>query len=162
MVVENPLGHPQAESCSCFALGGDEWVEQALEHVPIHAGAAVGDGDRDALAPRAISCGANHERKASFFGQGIESIRNKVGENLLNLSRLAQNRGCGVIAAFNDNIAYPDGGVVKVEDGVDYLIERGKGGGGSLAIELQTSRGDVGQALEFLVGDLEQVFGVRG
>ncbi len=92
MVVENPLRDPQSQSGAGFALGCDEGVKQALEHVAVHAGAVVGDGDDDALAclPDLVA-GRTREDEAALFRQGIEGIRNQVGENLLNLSGLAQN-----------------------------------------------------------------------
>ncbi len=39
---------------------------------------------------------------------------------------------------------------------IDDFIERGKRRRGALTIELEAARGDVREALQFLVGDFEQ------
>ena len=111
----------------------------------------------DTLLPVVILRGSHCENEAPFVRQGIEGIRNEVGEYLLNLSRLAQNRRRRAIAAFDRDVAKADDGIVKVDDRIDDFIERGEGRRGALTIKLQASRRDVRKPLQFLVGNFEQV-----
>jgi hypothetical protein len=45
MLVEDTFGNPETEAGSGFAFSGDEGMKEPLEHLPVHAGAVVGDRD---------------------------------------------------------------------------------------------------------------------
>ena len=161
--VDELFADPEAEAGADGALGGEEGVEHLFGGGGGDAVAAVGDGDADAgLAGGGVEGGGGADDDAAVVVDGVECVGEEVGEDLAEFAGDAEDVE-RVVALLEDGGAGGlDFGLEEVDDGVYEVAGGVTGGGGEFAVEAEGLAGDVGDAHELAVGDIEVEAGLVG
>src|ERR1019366_8904201 len=86
-------GNPQPETSALFSFGRKEWLEQMCTTILWNSGSVVDDSDRHTAALR-----PNAYPQAAAFGERINGVVHKIGEDLSQFSRLHEDRQTSAIA----------------------------------------------------------------
>ncbi len=125
--------------------------------------AAVGYGDADAaFAVDGIERGGGAENDAALAADGVEAIGEQVGEDLAQLAGDAHDVEPVIALLGDDGPVGLDLCLEQIDDGIHQGAGGVAGGGGELAIEAEGLAGDVGDAHELAVRDIEVLAGVVG
>ncbi len=156
VLVDELLADPEAEAGAYRALGGEEGVEHLFGSGGGDAVAAVRDGETDSwLAGGGIEGGGGPDDDAAVMTDGVERVGEQVGEDLAELAGDAEDLERGFALLDDGGPVGLDFGLEEVDDGGYQIGSRVAGGGGELAVEAEGLAGDVGDAHELAVGDIE-------
>ena len=123
----------------------------------IDAGAVVSDGDGDALAAGGVMAAwRGAEMESSALGESVDGVADEVGEDLADFAVVGLQLGGRTVATVHDDAGALNAGVEQVEDGVDDLDEVDGAGAGGALVEAQRLHGDLGDAVELLLGGIEE------
>jgi len=129
----------------------------------IHADAVVGNGEANALTPGAGMDGtAGSDENSAAVGQGIEGVGDEVGDELADFAIVNDKEGNVGEVLLNFNVMLLDAGGKQGEDGFQQLLEVGGVGMGGGAVEAQGLDGDLGDAVELGLGEVEEAARVVG
>ncbi len=168
VLVDQLLADPEPEAGADGSLGGEEGVEHLFGGGGGDAVAAVGDGEADAGSAGEGAeggRGADDDAAAGVAGlgaDGVERVGEQVGEDLAKLSGDAEDVERCVALLEDGDSGGVDLGLEEVDDGVDEGGGGVAGGGGEVAVEAEGLAGDVGDAHELAVGDVEVETGLVG
>ena len=87
ILLHKGTGNPQPETCAFFSFGRKEWLEQMCTTIPWNSGSVVDDSDRHTAALR-----PNAYPQSAAFGERINGVVHKIGEDLSQFSRLHEDR----------------------------------------------------------------------
>ena len=105
--------------------------------------------------------GANDE--AAALTHGVDGVGDEVVEDLTDVVFEAEDGGGGGVAGFDVDAGVGESSLVEVEDGVDEIGGADVGGADGLTVEAEGLGGDLADAGEFALGDLDVVRGcLRG
>src|ERR1700751_932772 len=79
-------GHPQAESCAGFALGGDEGLEDLRQQIGRDSRAAVGDGETHAIGAMAGLRFGDPYAQLAAAPHRVNRVPDDVGDHLAELA----------------------------------------------------------------------------
>lgn len=163
MALDDFLRDPEAEAGAGDALGGEERFEDAPEGFGGDAGAIVGDGDADAgAAGFPVVRGEFAEGDATAFAEGVDGVADEVGEDLSDFALVRHDEGDGAEVADEFDLLTAEAGIKQGEDGVDEFVDVGEVGAGGAAVKAKGLDGDLGDAVEFFLGEFEEGAGLVG
>ena len=161
VAVDDAGGDPEAEAGAVEILGGVEGLEEAGADGGRHAVAGVGDGDADAATAFGELggvvggvVGADAE-EATALAHGVDGVGDEVVEDLTNVVFKAEDGGVGGVGGLDVDAGVGEAAVVEVEDGVDEIGCADVGGADGLAVEAEGLGGDLADAGELALRDLD-------
>jgi hypothetical protein len=163
VLVDELFADPEAEAGADGALGGEEGVEHLFGGGGGDALTAVGDGEADTwCAGGGVEGGTGADDDAGVVADGVEGVGEEVGEDLAKFAGNAEDVQWLVALLEDGGLGSLNFRFEKVDDGRDEVARRVAGGGGELAIEAEGLAGDVGDAHELTVGNVEIEAGLVG
>ena len=166
VAVDDAGGDPEAEAGAVELLGGVEGLEDAGADGGGHAMSGVGDGDADAWA-RAVAgvvsgvVGADAEVAPSLT-HGVDGVGDEVVENLADVVLEAEDFGVAVEGGLDGDAGVGQPALVEVKNVIDKIAGADGGGADGLAMEAQRLGGDLADAGEFALRDLDVVGDLLG
>ncbi len=163
VALDDLVRDPEAETGAGDSFGRKEGLEDAPESFRGDAGAVIGDGDADAgTAGFPVVRGDFAERDRAAFADGVDGIADEIGEDLTDFALVRHDEGNGAEVAANLDVLAAEAGVKQGEDGVEELVDVGAGGAGGAAVKAEGLDGDLSDAVEFFLGELEEGAGFVG
>ena len=96
------------------------------------------------------------EGDAAAFADSVDGVADEIGENLADFAVVRHNEGDGAAIADDFDVLTAEAGVEEGKDGVDELVDVGHGGAGRPTVETEGLDGDLGDAVKFFLGELEE------
>ena len=151
---------PETEASADVFFGGEEWLEDAIAMFCCDAGAVVFNGDSDDLARwfvvvSGVFVAGDFDANDAVIGDGVGGVGDEVGDGLLEFAGEAVDGGTVFEVALDGDVLGAEFVGVDVEDRfdeggkIDFVGEFG------FAIEAEGLAGDVGDAIELLLGEGE-------
>lgn len=161
VAVDDAGGDPEAETGSVKVFGGVEGFEQTGSDGGGHTMTGVGNGDADAAAPqgvfRRVACRimGTHEKATTSLTHGIDGVGDEVVENLADVVFEAEDSGGGGVAGLNADAGVSQAALVEIQDGINEIGGGDVGGADGLAMETKGLSGDLADAREFGLRNLD-------
>jgi hypothetical protein len=160
MAIDDAGGDPEAEARAVEILGGVEGFEEAGLHDGGHTGAGVGDCDANSPPPIRVSGGmvegivGADEETATTLSHRIDRVGDEVVEHLADVVFKAENGGTCGVTSLDVNAGVGETAVVEVEHGIDEIGCTYPRGTHGLTVETQGLGGNLADAREFSLGNL--------
>ena len=168
VAVDDAGGDPKAEAGPVEVLGGVEGLEEACANWGRHAVAGVGDGDADAATAFGELGGVvggvvgPDAKEATTLAHGVEGVGDQVIEDLTNVVFKAEDGGVGGVGGVDVDAGVGEAAVIEVEDGVDEIGRADVSGADGLAVEAEGLGGDLTDAGELALRDLDVALNAFG
>ena len=156
VLLDDLVRDPEAEAGPGDALGREKRLKDAVERRQAHSGPIIGNGDADPLASvDGVTSEGGAQGKAATGGQCIGRIADEIGEDLADLSIVSRDHGYRAELTNDLDTETTQTRLKQGEDGLDEVMDVDTGGIRGSPVEAERLDGDLGDAVEFLLGEFQ-------